>query len=181
MENVNLPDHWHDLYVMLGTSAAALFGLLLVVTSLHLDEIVENPAYRARARSNSIFLIIMIVEAALILTPQPMTLLGLELAAISLFGWSFPVRNSYRFYYKELALGKRGGMAPMRALSFHGAFLIGVAGGVGLFESFNWGIYLATASYVTLIASVSLNAWSIMLGIGQAEGKTKARSKKRAA
>ena len=173
------PDHWRDLYVMLGTSSAALLGLLFVVTSLHLDEIIENPGYRARARSNSIFLIIMIVEAALILTPQPMTLLGFELAAINLFGWSFPVRNSYRFYYKERALGKRGGMAPMRAFSFHAAFLVGAAGGVGLFEKFNWGVYLATASYVTLLASVSLNAWSIMLGVGQDEKAAKERPRKR--
>ena len=42
MGNVHQPELWRDLYVMLGTSSAALIGLLLVVTSLHLDEIVNK-------------------------------------------------------------------------------------------------------------------------------------------
>jgi hypothetical protein len=180
METAYQPELWHDLYVMLGTSSAALLGLLFVVTSLHLDEIVNNPGYRVRARTNSIFLIITLVEAAVILTPQPMAVLGLALAAINLFGWSFPVRNSYRYYYKERELGKRGGMALYRAAIFHGAYLLGVAGGVCLINLSNWGLYLVTASYVTLLASVSLNAWSIMLGVGQDEMTAKARPKRRA-
>ena len=180
MEYAYQPELWRDLYVMLGTSSAALLGLLFVVTSLHIDEIVENPGYRIRARSNSIFLVITLVEAALILTPQPMALLGLELTAINLFGWSFPVRNSYRFYYKERELGKRGGMSLPRAIIFHGDFLLGIAGGVCLIKSSNWGMYLVAASYVMLLASVSMNAWSIMLGVGQAEEAVKSRSKRRA-
>jgi hypothetical protein len=180
MERAYQPELWRDLYVMLGTSSAALLGLLFVVTSLHLDEIVINPGYRDRARSNSIFLIVTLVEAAFILTPQPMTLLGVELAAINLFAWSFPVRNSYQYYYKERELGRRGGMAPFRAAVFHGAFLLGVAGGACLIESSNWGMYLVTASNVMLLASVSLNAWSIMLGVGQDELTAKSRPKRRA-
>ena len=69
MEAAYQPELWRDLYVMLGTSSGALIGLLFVVTSLHLEEIVNNTAYRIRARSNSIFLIITLVEAALILRP----------------------------------------------------------------------------------------------------------------
>jgi hypothetical protein len=179
METVFQPELWRDLYVMLGTSSAALIGLLFVVTSLHLDEIIENPVYRMRARSNSIFLIVTLVEAALVLTPQPMEMLGLELVVLNLFGWSFPIRNSYRYYYKHRALGRRGGMSPSRAAVFHAGFLLGIAGGVCLITS-KWGMYLVTASYVTLLASVSMNAWSIMLGVGQAEDAAKARSKRRA-
>jgi hypothetical protein len=180
METTYQPEFWRDLYVMLGTSSAALLGLLFVVTSLHLDEIIDNPGYRVRARSNSIFLIMMLVEAALILAPQPMELLGLELTAINLFGWSFPIRNSYQFYYKERELGKRGGAALPRAAIFHASFLLGISGGVCLIIISNWGMYLVTAAYVMLLASVSMNAWSIMLGVGQAEGAAKARPKRRA-
>ena len=168
METAYQPELWRDLYVMLGTSSAALIGLLFVVTSLHLDEIIKNSGYRVRARSNSIFLVITLVEAALILTPQPMAHLGLELTAINVFGWSFPVRNSYRYYYKERELGKRGGMTISRAAVFHAGFLLGIAGGLCLIARSHWGMYLVTASYVTLLASVSMNAWSIMLGAGQA-------------
>jgi hypothetical protein len=180
MDAAYQPELWRDLYVMLGTSSAALLGLLFVVTSLHLDEIIKNSGYRVRARSNSIFLVLTLVEAALILTPQPMAFLGVELAVINLFGWSFPVRNSYRYYYKDRELGKRGGLAIYRAAVIHAGFLLGIAGGLCLTASSHWGMYLVTASYVTLLASVSMNAWSIMLGVGQAEETAKARPKKQA-
>ena len=78
MTNAGHLELWHDLYVMLVTSAAALLGLLFVVTSLHLDEIVNNLVYRTRARSNSIFLLLTLVEAAAILTPQRVDLLGVR-------------------------------------------------------------------------------------------------------
>jgi hypothetical protein len=180
MEPAHQLEAWRDLYVMLGTSSAALLGLLFVVTSLHLDEIVKNPGYRIRSRSNSIFLIVTLVEAALILTPQPMPLLGLELAAVNLFALSFLIRISYRYYYKYRELGERGGMRRSRAAIFHGSFLLSIAGGACLIDGSNWGLYLVTASYVALVVTVAMNAWSIMLGVGQAEEATKTRSKRRA-
>src|SRR5262249_9922252 len=44
-----LAEAWHELYVMLGTSSAALIGLLFVATSLHLREIANQDIYRLRA------------------------------------------------------------------------------------------------------------------------------------
>jgi hypothetical protein len=171
---------WRDLYVMLGTSSAALIGLLYVVTSLHLDEIVNNQAYRTRARSNSIFLLITLVEAALILTPQPMTWLGVELTVVNLFGWSFPIRNTYRYHYKYPNLSRRGGLSAYRASAFHISFLLGIVGGACLIGDSIYGMYLTTTSYIALVVIIILNAWSIMLGIGQDENLAKARPKRRA-
>jgi hypothetical protein len=180
METTYRPELWRDLYVMLGTSSAALLGLLFVVTSLHLDEIIENPVYRMRARSNSIFLVVTLVEAALVLTPQPVAQLGLELTVLNVFGWSFPIRNSYRYFFVHRELSKRGGMTIFRAAIFHGDFLLGIAGGACLIGGSNWGMPLITASYVALLASISMNAWSIMLGVGQDEKTVKERPKRRA-
>ena len=73
------PELWRDLYVMLGTSAAALIGLLFVVTSLHLDNIVRNPVYHRRAYNQTLYLVILLVEAMLILTPLPVRILGVAL------------------------------------------------------------------------------------------------------
>ena len=72
------PEQWRDLYVMLGTTAGALIGLLFVAMSLHLDLMVSNPIFRLRARNNTIHLLIMLVQAGLLLAPQPEALLGIE-------------------------------------------------------------------------------------------------------
>ena len=71
-------DGWHDLYVMLGTSSAALIGLLFVATSLHLGEVVSNPAFRVRAYNVTLYLLTLLVEAVVILVPQPVPFLGAE-------------------------------------------------------------------------------------------------------
>jgi hypothetical protein len=114
MGNEFQPELWRDLYVMLGTSSAALIGLLFIVTSLHLDEVVNNPALRLRARNNTIHLVAMLVETMLILTPQPMPILGAELAAINLLALQLPLSFAYKYFYKDRKTGKRGGWSRQR-------------------------------------------------------------------
>jgi hypothetical protein len=70
-------------------------------------------------------------------------------------------------------VSKRGGMALYRATTFMLGFLLGLAGAVYLIAGSILGMYLVTASYVTLLVGVALNAWSIMLGVGQAEASEK--------
>jgi hypothetical protein len=48
IEDADLIDA-QNLYLMLGTSSAALIGLLFVATSPHLVEVVSSPAFRIRA------------------------------------------------------------------------------------------------------------------------------------
>jgi hypothetical protein len=173
MESAYIPELWRDLYVMLGTSSAALVGLLFIVTSLHLDEIVNNRAFRMRARFNTIHLLMTLVDAGLILTPQPMATLGVELVIINLFGLRLPLTNIYRFLYKNKEMGKSGGFTIPRALTYAGAYLLGIAGGTILIEQSYWGLYLVTVSYFALLITVVMNSWAIMLGVGQTEKTTK--------
>ena len=160
---------WHDLYVMLGTSSAALIGLIFVATSLHLEEIVNNPAFRVRSHNGTLYLLTLLVEAVLILVPQPIAVLGAQLCALNLVGLWFPLSTAYHFYYKHEAESHLGGMMRFRTVTFSVAYLLGIAGGITLLESSHWGMYLVTASYTTLLVAVVWNTWAIMLGIGQSE------------
>jgi hypothetical protein len=167
---------------MLGTSSAALIGLLYVVTSLHLDEIVNNRASRRHARSNSLYLIITVVDAAVILTPQPGLFLGIELALLNLIGLAIPFRNILAIL-ADWRGAYRAGFALHRSLIFVAEFASGAVGGAVVALGSSWGLYLVTASYVALLVSVALNAWAIMVGIGEAEKKEErsaGRTKKRA-
>jgi hypothetical protein len=157
---------------MLGTSSAALLGLLYVVTSLHLDEIVNNEGYRRRARSNSIYLILTIVEAALILAPQNLWWLGIEVIVLNGYGSYVSIRNiSFIFRHRNTAM--RSGFMLQRAIVFNTSFPVAIAGGISLIAGRNWGAYLITASYLAILVSVALNAWAIMLGVGESERRPK--------
>lgn len=173
MESGFRPEAWRDLYVMLGTSAAALIGLLFVVTSLRVNEFLDNEAFHIRARNITLHLLAMMVQSAAVLTPQPETVLGAELMAINLCGISLPISFLYRAYFKNRQLGKRGGFSIYRALTFISGYSLGFAGGVGLLRHLDWGIYLVTISIVSFFVSVIWDAWKIMFGVGPTENSKK--------
>ena len=163
---------WHDLYVMLGASSATLIGLIFVAASLHFRDLVSNPAVRVRAYHGTLYLLILLVEAVLILTPQPVTVLGAQLCALNLAGLWLPLSWAYRYYCKAVI---PAGVSMTRIMSNSVAYLLGICGGIALFASSHWGMYLITASFMTLLVSVVLGAWQVALGIGQTEEKEKGR------
>ena len=169
MEHVANVGSWGELYVMLGTSSAALIGLLFVAASLHLNEIVNNDVYRIRSRNITLLLVAMLVEAATILTPQPASALGAELIAVNLAGLCPPIALTYQVFFRNRKIGKPHGFSIYRAIPIHVSYLLGIAGGAILLTRSNWGMYLVTVSYVSLLVSAIWNAWLIMLGIGRAE------------
>src|SRR5262245_46482912 len=105
-ESAHLIDAWHDFYVMLGTSSAALIGLLFVATSLHLGEVMSNPAFRIRAYNSTLYLLTLVVEAALILVPQPVPFLGAGLTVLNLVGLTIPISTTYTFVYKHRIISR---------------------------------------------------------------------------
>jgi len=173
LENAHEPELWHDFFVVLGSSSAALIGLLFIATSLHLGEIVNDPILRRRAFNNTLFLLMTFVAALLVLIPQPMPILGAELVVINLLGLWPELRFVYIFF-KSKEDYHRGGGAIHRAITFIVGFLLGIAGGAALIGYRNWGIYLVAISYIIVLGRVVLSAWAIMVGVGQLEKATKA-------
>ena len=160
---------WHDLYIMLGASSATLIGLIFVAASLHLRDLVDNPAFRVRAYHGTLYLLTLLLEAVVILVPQPVPALGVQLFALNLAGLWFPLSSAYSYFYKDKAASRRAGFTMTRTITYCAAYLLGIVGSITLFESPQWGMYLVTASYVTLLVAVVLGAWAVALGIGQTE------------
>jgi hypothetical protein len=162
MENANHLELWSNIYFMLGSSSAGLIGLLFIVTSLHIDKIANNPVLRRRANHRTTYLFILLIEAVLILMPQTMQALGMELIALNVFGLGFPLSNVYRFCFRDRNAGKTHDWAIVRAIRYILVFLMGVAGGVAIIRQSLWGMYMVTAAYVAVLVLVALNAWTIM-------------------
>lgn len=165
MPHAYQPELWRDLYVMLGTSAAALIGLLFVATSLHIDDLVRNPVYHLRAYNQTRYLALLLIEAVFVLMPQPPLIFGIEVVLSNALGLALPLSNIYSFVYKNKQAAEPGGWAIGRALRYILAFVLGIAGGAALMANSAAGMYLVTASFVLLLVAVIANAWSIMLGV----------------
>jgi len=164
------PEAWRDLYVMIGTSAGALVGLLFIVMSLHFHRISERSDDNMRitvdgGRNNTYHLLTVLIEAALILTPQPMVFLGAELIAINLFGLRLPLTIIFKYVNKPITISERGGFPTVLIATIIAAYIAGALGGVALVEQLTWGLYLVTASCIVKLVRSVLTAWMLMFGM----------------
>jgi hypothetical protein len=167
----DLSSSWHELYVMLGTSSAALIGLLFVATSLHLVEIATEEIYRLRAQYTTLILLSTLLQGIAILVPQPMQVLGLELLLINLWGLSFPLTLLSRSL--KIPGAARGGFSIRRAQFFIAGYLVGIVGAGMVVLGKEWGMYGITICYTALLIASIWNGWMIMQGIGRGEGLNK--------
>ncbi|HTQ81650.1 MAG TPA: hypothetical protein VMI47_00130 [Pseudolabrys sp.] len=165
-----LPDNWRDLYLMLGTSSAALVGLLFVAASLHLSEIANEEVYRLRVQYTTLILVSTLLMATAILVPQPLPALGAELLVINLWGLSFPIALLRQVLKIPNSRG-RGGFSVRRGAQFISGYVIGVAGSTAVVVGYEWGMYLVTLCYANCMIASIWNAWMIMLGIARGERK----------
>ena len=156
-----LPTTWNELYLMLGTSSAALIGLLFVATSLHLAEIANEEIYRLRAQYTTLILLSTLLQATAVLMPQPMRVLGAELLVISLWGFSFPLTLLSRAVKIPGARG-RGGFSVHRAEFFIAGYLVGFVGAGAVAAGAESGMYAVTLSYTSLLIASIWNGWMIM-------------------
>jgi hypothetical protein len=161
---------WRELYLMLGTSSAALIGLLFVATSLHLSEISNEEVFRLRAEYTTLILVSTLLVATAILMPQPMPALGIELLAVNIWGLSFPLTLLSKALKIPGARG-RGGFSVHRAEFFIASYCLGIIGGVAIVAHREWGMYGVTLSYVSLLIASIWNGWKILQGIGRDERK----------
>ena len=173
MESTYKPELWHDLFVMIGSSAGALVGLLFIVMSLHLDKINDHADYNMRgtiegARNNTMHLLTVLVEAAVVLTPQPLSFIGAELIAINLFGLRLPLVFTYKYFNKHITISPQGSFPMGLILTIIAAYLLGIGAGIGAFRMLDWALYLVAASCVIKIVRSVLTAWMLIFGMLQA-------------
>jgi len=130
---------WRDLFVMLGSSATALLGLLFVVLTIHLQTVKEDLDFRLRTRNNSYHLLNVFILSAVMLAPQPAVLLGIEVALVCLYGLRLPIVVTWYLYRQD------------EAVRAHKPLWLGSV------------ITIATACVVLMVRAV-LSSWALMFG-----------------
>src|ERR1044072_5461363 len=150
MEGASQPGQWHDLFEMIGASAGALVGLLFIVVTLHFGRIADRANDNMRitmqgARYNMFHLLTVLVEAAIILAPQPFAFAGVELIAVNLFGLRLPIVIIYRYFGKNITISS-GRFPTLLLATIIFAYLLGAAGGVMMSHHSGWAIYMVAVS-----------------------------------
>ena len=166
-------ESWRDLFVLLGTSAAALIGLLFIVMTLHIDALEKTAGQNLLAtvhgaRNNTFHLLTVFVVCAMVLAPQPQVALGLELIAVNLFGLRLPVGFTLKWIGKNINVDGRGGFPVDTILTIAAAYILGAAGGVAELAGMDWSLLAVAGSSVLLVVRTALTAWGLLFGARQA-------------
>ena len=157
MEKAYLPELWHEAYVVLGTGAAALAGLVIVAASVRADHVMGTRHLRVRARNNTLSMISILGGSILVLLPQDATCLGIEQTVFNLAWAALPV--STIVHERRNPTG-----APLHLVALAAWFYImSAAGGVSLIAHWGGGLYLITTAYFAFLLITVLNAFRLLL------------------
>lgn len=163
------PEIWYNLYIMLGTAASALVGLLFVVMTLHLGPMQADPSQTMQAtlhgaRNNTYHLVTLMIVSALVLVPQPPLTLGLAIAWLNLFSLRLPIGFTRRWIGRDLKVTERNSFPYAVIITITLGYSLGVAGGIGIAMDRNWGMYAVSAGAVIVLVRTVLTARELLFG-----------------
>jgi hypothetical protein len=154
------PGQWNDFFILVGTGAVTLTGLVFVALSLNLKVIVIDATHRYRAINTLTGLALVFMRCALVLMgAQNHRSIGAELfivsgisAAIFIKGYAKAIRTS-------------SGLRPSRII---GGSLVHVAEMIGaalFFLGYLAGLYVAAIAIVTNTCYMITAAWLLVIGV----------------
>jgi hypothetical protein len=156
------PERWHDAYLLLGTAAAALTGLVFVALSIHLRAIAGDRFQRARGEYLTFGLIYITVVSALVLIPgQGDDALGIELLVGGVVGaliTGLPLARMWQLVSWTPIFRARVVVAAV-------AVGLDLAAGASLIARHGGGLYLLIAALMlAMVANVS-GAWNLLVAL----------------
>jgi hypothetical protein len=153
------PGQWHDFFLLVGTGAVTLTGLVFVAMSLNLKEIAIDATHRYRAINTLTGLALVFMRCALVLMgAQNHRSIGVELfvvsgisAAVFVRGYANAIRMS-----SGLRLSRIVGGSLVHAAEMFGALLF--------FFGHLLGLYIAAIAIVTNTCYMVTAAWLLVIG-----------------
>jgi hypothetical protein len=161
---------WHDFYLLIGTAAATLIGLLFVSLSLNVDVISreENADLRMLAAQTFTGFLNVAILAVLFLIPDQAPLgLGLPLLGVSGYGLYETLRRFLMTRRAPTRSWGRGGGIARRFIVPGVCFGVLVTIAVSVLWGKTIGLYWLVPVMILLVVAASRNAWDLLLGLRQ--------------
>lgn len=151
---------WRDYFVMVGGGAAALTGLVFVAMTLHLEDIVNHPVHRHRARTILTGLTAVFLRCGLILMGNQ----SRQAVAIEIIGVLVIVEV---VLYRSLvdAVRTRDPGVLVRGVGSFACLVLEQVGAVILFAGAAWGLYVVALGMLTSFVFMVTGAWLLLVGV----------------
>ncbi|WP_368496430.1 hypothetical protein [Herbiconiux sp. A18JL235] len=159
-----IPEGWTDFAVASAGAAGALAGLIMVVISVNVKEIIQGESLPSRAVATIASVVVILVGSVAMLIPgQPLLVLGVEMVVFAAIAVALQIDAVRRMYASHGSSGAWGRLAQV--LLGVGSPLWVAAGGVALVASAPWGLYLVAVGFISIFMAAVLNAWVLMIEI----------------
>src|ERR1700744_123984 len=158
-----MTEQWHDFFVMVGSGAAALAGLIFVAMSINHEIIFRNTTHKNRA-------INMLTGFTAIFMASSMALIGNQYLGMLGFEWLVLWLIATVIFVRGYVIAIRSGMSSigLNAPRLGGGticYLAEVIGAIFLILGYRSGFYIAAIAIIVLSAFLISGAWLLMIGI----------------
>jgi hypothetical protein len=154
------PGQWTDFFLLVGTGAITLTGLVFVAMSLNLKVIAIDATHRYRAINTLTGLALVFMRCALVLMgAQNHRSIGAELFVVSGISATVFVKG----YTKALRMSE--GLRPTRIVGGILVHLAEMIGAAVFFLGYLPGLYVAALAMVTTTCYMITAAWLLVMGV----------------
>ena len=164
-----MPEQWNNFFVMVGSGAAALAGLIFVAMSINHQIIIQNTTHKNRAINMLTgFTAIFMASSFALIGNQNLGVLGFEwlvlwfiAAVIFIRGYVIALRSGMSFI----------GLKTPRLAGGTICYLAEVISAIFLIYGYSPGLYIAAIGIIVLFAFLISGAWLLMIGIYEDRAK----------
>jgi hypothetical protein len=158
-----MPEQWNNFYVMVGSGAAALTGLIFVAMSINHEIIIRNTTHKNRAINMLTgFSAIFMASSFALIGDQHLGALGFEWLALWLIATVIFVRG----YVIAIRSGMSSiGLTAPRLAGGTICYVAEVISAIFLILGYSAGLYIAAIAIIVLFAFLISGAWLLMIGI----------------
>ena len=162
-------EQWNNFFVMVGSGAAALAGLIFVAMSINHQIIIQNTTHKNRA-------INMLTGFTAIFMASSFALIGNQHPGVLGFEWLVLWLIATAIFIRGYVIALRSGMSSigLKAPRLAGGticYLAEVIGAIFLISGFSFGLYIAAIAIIVLFAFLISGAWLLMIGIYEDRAK----------
>ena len=155
---------WHDYFIVVGGGAAALTGLVFVAMTLHLEDIVNDPVHRHRARTILTGLTAVFIRCSLALMGgQNGQAIGAELIGVLL------VVEVILYRSIRQAMASADQAVLLRSIGSFACLLLEQIGALILMAGNVRGLYLVGIGMMSSFIFMVTGAWLLLVGVGREE------------
>jgi hypothetical protein len=170
-------EHWHDFYLLAGTAAATLLGLLFVALSMHLELVVREDAVHLRVLAREAFysfMFVLLLSLILLIPdthPRPM---GVELAGMGAMRLVLLVIGQ-RTSAASVGHGFNRRQVRRRILPAIVAAGMLIASGVMISRrtDVDDGLMFIVMTCAVLLATATASAWDLIMRVGEAKHRAR--------